>query len=58
MNALGDSFYEYLLKSWIQSGKQDTEARKLYDEAIEVLECLCFLGSEIHDNSTPIAFDL
>ena len=36
LGALGDSFYEYLLKAWIQSGKTDSEARKMYDEAIEV----------------------
>lgn len=35
MGAMGDSFYEYLLKAWIQSGKQDTEARDMYDAAIE-----------------------
>jgi len=31
MGALGDSFYEYLLKAAIQLG--DTEARAMYDEA-------------------------
>lgn len=34
MGGLGDSFYEYLLKAWIQSGKTDTEAKTMYDEAI------------------------
>ncbi|XP_044009305.1 mannosyl-oligosaccharide alpha-1,2-mannosidase IA-like isoform X2 [Aphidius gifuensis] len=34
LGGLGDSFYEYLLKAWIQSGKEDTEAKKMYDEAI------------------------
>lgn len=38
MGALGDSFYEYLLKAWIQSGKTDEEARKMYDDAIEAVE--------------------
>jgi mannosyl-oligosaccharide alpha-1,2-mannosidase len=37
LGALGDSFYEYLIKSWIQSGKTDDQARKMYDDAIEVL---------------------
>lgn len=32
---LGDSFFEYLLKTWIQSGRTDTEAREMYDRAIE-----------------------
>jgi hypothetical protein len=36
MGALGDSFYEYLLKSWVQTG--DVEAREMYDDAMEALE--------------------
>ena len=39
LGALGDSFYEYLLKSWLQSGKTDNSARKLYDEAMKVSQC-------------------
>ncbi|VDL94807.1 unnamed protein product [Schistocephalus solidus] len=31
LGGLSDSFYEYLLKEWIRSGKNDTEARQLYD---------------------------
>lgn len=38
LGALGDSFYEYLIKSWIQSGKTDAQARKMYDDTIEVLQ--------------------
>ncbi|KAG8228037.1 hypothetical protein J437_LFUL007207 [Ladona fulva] len=34
IGALGDSFYEYLLKAWLQSGREDQEAREMYDEAI------------------------
>lgn len=34
LGALGDSFYEYLLKAWIQSGQTDTEAREMYDDAM------------------------
>ena len=37
LGALGDSFYEYLVKSWFQSGKTDKLARKLYDDAVQVL---------------------
>lgn len=37
VGGLGDSFYEYLLKAWLMSDKTDTEARKTYDDAIEVL---------------------
>jgi len=35
MGALGDSFYEYLLKAWIQSNKEDVEAKDMYDEAMQ-----------------------
>lgn len=38
IGALGDSFYEYLLKAWIQSGNEDTQAREMYDTAIEAME--------------------
>lgn len=37
LGALGDSFYEYLLKSWIQSGKKDEEARYMYDNAMAAI---------------------
>ena len=37
LGGLGDSFYEYLLKAWIQSGKEDVEAREMYDEAITAI---------------------
>ncbi|KAL3276554.1 hypothetical protein HHI36_011929 [Cryptolaemus montrouzieri] len=35
MGALGDSFYEYLLKTWIQSNKEDNEVRQMFDDAME-----------------------
>ncbi|XP_041354886.1 mannosyl-oligosaccharide 1,2-alpha-mannosidase IA-like [Gigantopelta aegis] len=38
MGALGDSFYEYLLKGWLQSGKKDKVAREMYDHAIKGME--------------------
>lgn len=34
---MGDSFYEYLLKSWLQSGRTDTETRQMYDDAMEAI---------------------
>lgn len=34
MGALGDSFYEYLLKAWLQSGREDVEGRDMFDEAM------------------------
>ncbi|XP_071113066.1 mannosyl-oligosaccharide 1,2-alpha-mannosidase IA-like [Haliotis cracherodii] len=38
VGALGDSFYEYLLKQWIMSGKTDTVAKDMYDEAVKGIE--------------------
>jgi mannosyl-oligosaccharide alpha-1,2-mannosidase len=33
--ALGDSFYEYLLKVWIQGGKKEMWLREMYDRAMD-----------------------
>uniref|UniRef100_A0A8D0B125 alpha-1,2-Mannosidase n=1 Tax=Salvator merianae TaxID=96440 RepID=A0A8D0B125_SALMN len=38
IGGLGDSFYEYLIKSWLMSGKQDAEAKMMYDNALEAIE--------------------
>jgi len=38
LGALGDSFYEYLLKAWLMSGKTDTQARNMYDDAMQAIE--------------------
>ncbi|XP_053124085.1 mannosyl-oligosaccharide 1,2-alpha-mannosidase IC isoform X2 [Hemicordylus capensis] len=38
IGGLGDSFYEYLIKSWLMSGKTDTEAKNMYDNALEAIE--------------------
>ncbi|XP_016067264.1 PREDICTED: endoplasmic reticulum mannosyl-oligosaccharide 1,2-alpha-mannosidase [Miniopterus natalensis] len=35
LGARADSYYEYLLKQWIQGGRQDTQLRDDYLEAIE-----------------------
>ena len=35
---LGDSFYEYLLKEWLRSGKRDAQARQMYDDAMAAIE--------------------
>ncbi|KRF93895.1 mannosyl-oligosaccharide alpha-1,2-mannosidase IA isoform X1 [Drosophila mojavensis] len=34
LGALGDSYYEYLLKAWLQSGQTDEEAREMFDDAM------------------------
>merc|ERR1719431_735550 len=38
VGALGDSFYEYLLKEWLRSGKRDSQAKKMFDEAAKDIE--------------------
>uniref|UniRef100_A0A803W761 alpha-1,2-Mannosidase n=1 Tax=Ficedula albicollis TaxID=59894 RepID=A0A803W761_FICAL len=38
IGGLGDSFYEYLIKSWLMSDKKDSEAKKMYDDALEAIE--------------------
>ncbi|XP_049804172.1 mannosyl-oligosaccharide alpha-1,2-mannosidase IA-like [Schistocerca nitens] len=37
IGGLGDSFYEYLLKAWLQSGREDQEARQMYDDAMHAI---------------------
>ena len=37
LGGAGDSFYEYLLKSWIQSGQPDDGSRKVFDDAMEAI---------------------
>lgn len=37
LGALGDSFYEYLLKAWLQSGQTDEDARQMYDDAMQAI---------------------
>lgn len=36
IGGLGDSFYEYLIKSYLMSDKTDQEAKKMYYSAMEV----------------------
>ncbi|VDN38477.1 unnamed protein product [Dibothriocephalus latus] len=38
LGGLGDSFFEYLLKEWIRTGYNDTEARRLYDLSLAGIE--------------------
>nr|XP_008118769.1 PREDICTED: mannosyl-oligosaccharide 1,2-alpha-mannosidase IC [Anolis carolinensis] len=38
IGGLGDSFYEYLIKSWLMSDKRDVEAKSMYDNALEAIE--------------------
>ena len=36
LGALGDSFYEYLLKSWIGTSEKDVEAKDMYFNTVRV----------------------
>lgn len=36
VGGLGDSFYEYLIKSWLMSAKTDMEAKDMYYKALKV----------------------
>jgi mannosyl-oligosaccharide alpha-1,2-mannosidase len=35
---LGDSFYEYMLKTWIWSGRKDEQLKGQYDQAMDAIE--------------------
>ena len=35
---MGDSFYEYLLKTWLITGKADKEAGEMFYDTLEVFE--------------------
>lgn len=37
LGALGDSFYEYLLKAWIQNGQTESDVRQMFDDAMQAL---------------------
>ncbi|XP_015777642.1 PREDICTED: mannosyl-oligosaccharide 1,2-alpha-mannosidase IA-like [Acropora digitifera] len=40
LGALGDSFYEYLVKSWVMTGETDNVARRMYDKAVEAIDSM------------------
>jgi len=35
LGAMGDSFYEYLLKVWLQGGRREMKYRRMYDKSIK-----------------------
>lgn len=51
LGALGDSFYEYLLKSWIQSNQTDNATREMYDEAM-----VANMEHMIHTSNTSLIY--
>lgn len=44
LGGLGDSFYEYLIKSYLMSDKTDEEAKRMYYSALEVWRSECISG--------------
>ena len=38
LGAMGDSFYEYLLKVWLQGGRKENKYREMYDQAVDGIE--------------------
>ncbi|GAA48385.1 mannosyl-oligosaccharide alpha-1 2-mannosidase, partial [Clonorchis sinensis] len=38
LSGTSDSFYEYLLKEWIRTNRQDAQARQMYDAGIKALD--------------------
>ena len=38
LGALGDSFYEYLLKSWLMTTKHDVEARDMFYASVAAMD--------------------
>ena len=42
LGALGDSFYEYLIKAFLVTSKEDTQAQEMFYDALKVwlLTCL------------------
>jgi len=45
VGAHGDSFYEYLLKEWLRSGKSDELSKGMYDEAVINIEQMLMQNS-------------
>lgn len=45
--ALGDSFYEYLIKTWLQGGRKETWLREMYDKAMDGVMDKLLLASDV-----------
>ncbi|CAH8873117.1 unnamed protein product [Trichobilharzia szidati] len=50
LSALGDSFYEYLLKEWIRTGYRDKKALELYNSSIEAFQRIGLFRRSPRDN--------
>ncbi|CAI4229900.1 unnamed protein product [Auanema sp. JU1783] len=49
LGAMADSFYEYLLKQWVITGKVDTRTKKEYEEAVFAMEKKMLFKSDQSD---------
>lgn len=58
LGALGDSFYEYLIKSWVITNKRDEQAKAMYDETMEVCTLLCAGSSVRHEEHLVLHFQV
>lgn len=62
MGGLGDSFFEYLIKSWIMSNGEDAQAKRMYEEALTAVNAqmlrkshkgLWYYGERKYDQVEP-----
>eukprot|EP01118_Nematostelium_gracile_P013748 TRINITY_DN5228_c0_g1_i1.p1 TRINITY_DN5228_c0_g1~~TRINITY_DN5228_c0_g1_i1.p1 ORF type:complete len:557 (+),score=113.11 TRINITY_DN5228_c0_g1_i1:81-1751(+) len=63
LGAMGDSFYEYLLKYWLMTGKKAEKYRNMYDESVEAIRShlikksspkgLTYIAELINDQIVP-----
>ncbi|PRP88409.1 hypothetical protein PROFUN_03323 [Planoprotostelium fungivorum] len=47
--ASSDSFYEYVLKQWLQTGKRDKKLRQMYDESVEGMLSMVYRSKFSHN---------
>jgi len=52
--AMGDSFYEYMLKTWIQGGRMEQKYREMYDKSIDGMHSV-LLQKSLYSGLTYIA---
>lgn len=55
LGALGDSFYEYLIKSYVQSGNKDEESLKMYIDAMDAIDDSGMINHSEQSNLTYIS---
>mmetsp|Transcript_13798 Transcript_13798/g.35113 ORF Transcript_13798/g.35113 Transcript_13798/m.35113 type:complete len:427 (-) Transcript_13798:90-1370(-) len=47
--ALGDSYYEYLVKQWVYTGKQEVWLREMYDKSVDGMTSYMLFKSKPND---------